>query len=254
MIFEVIIIYSDFAYYYDRLMKDMDYGKWADYIEDLFKGYIRRPSMVLDLGCGTGSFCIEMAGRGYEMIGVDISQDMLSCAKDKTLEKKLDILYLNQDIKSFELYGTVDAIVCLLDSMNYITNRSHMKRVFKLVKNYLNPGGIFIFDINSVFKLEQILGDNVFYSVEDDITYIWQNSFDKKSRISTFDLTFFAKNGEMYERFDEEHFERAYSIEEMKEMINGSGLEFCAAYEEFSNNPPSINSERIFFICKKIEI
>ena len=246
-----MIIYSNFAFYYDRLMKDVDYGKWADYIEGLFKRNDSKPSMILDLGCGTGSFCIEMAERGYEMIGVDLSPEMLSCAKAKALEKKLDVLYLNQDITRFELYGTVDAIVCLMDSLNYITYKNDIKRVFNLVNNYLNPGGLFIFDLNSRYKLEYILGDNVFYSNESDVAYIWQNSFDKAKSICRFDLTFFVENNGVYKRFDEEHYERAYDVGEMRKMIHSAGLEFSSAYHEFDFKAPMKSTERIFFICRK---
>ena len=248
---EVIIIYSDFAFYYDRLMKDVNYGEWADYIEAIFKKHNSKPSMVLDLGCGTGSFCTEMAERGYEMIGIDLSPEMLSCAKTKALEKKLDILYLNQDMASFELYGTVDAIICLMDSMNYITYKNDMKRVFRLVKNYLNPGGLFIFDINSRYKLEHILGDNVYYSNDSDVAYIWQNSFDKAKSICRFDLTFFVENSGMYTRFDEEHYERAYQPKELENIMLSAGLEFSSAYHEFTFKAPAKNTERIFFVCRK---
>ncbi len=232
-------------------MKDVDYGEWTDYIEELFKANDVKPSMVLDLGCGTGSFCIEMAQRGYEMIGVDLSPDMLSCAKAKSLGKNLDILYLNQDITGFELYGTVDAVVSLMDSMNYVTYKKDIKQVFKLVKNYLNPGGLFIFDLNSSYKLKKILGDNVFYSVDDDISYIWQNSFDNAKKISRFDLTFFARAGEKYDRFDETHYERAYEVHEMKKMLEDAGLMLCAVYRGFEQKPPLRSSERIFFVCRK---
>ena len=248
---EVFIIYSNFAFYYDRLMKDVDYSKWADYIEELFKRNNSEPALVLDLGCGTGSFCVEMAERGYEMIGIDLSPEMLSCAKTKALEKNLDILYLNQDIACFELYGTVDAIVCLMDSLNYITYKNDVKRVLSLVNNYLNPGGLFIFDLNSRYKLEHILGDNVFCSSDIDVAYIWQNSFDKAKSISRFDLTFFVGSDDGYTRFDEEHYERAYDIDEMKKMIISAGLELCPVYREFDFKPPVKSTERIFFICRK---
>ncbi len=232
-------------------MKDVNYGKWADYIEELFKRNNSRPSMVLDLGCGTGSFCTEMAGRGYEMIGVDLSPEMLSCAKAKALEKKLDILYLNQDITCFELYGTVDAMVCLMDSLNYVTYKNDLKRVFKLANTYLNPGGLFIFDLNSRYKLEHILGNNVFYSNDPDVSYIWQNSFDKSKGICRFDLTFFVDGSGLYKRFDEEHYERAYDVKEMRETVISAGLSFISAYHEFSFKAPVKSSERIFFICRK---
>lgn len=246
-----MVIYSNFAFYYDRLMKDVDYSKWADYIEQLFKRNNSEPSMVLDLGCGTGSFCTEMAGRGYEMIGIDLSPEMLSCAKAKALEKNLDILYLNQDIANFELYGTVDAIVCLMDSLNYITYKKDVRKVLRLANNYLNPGGLFIFDLNSRHKFEQILGNNVFFNNDRDISYIWQNSYDKAKSICRFDLTFFIASGDVYRRFDEEHYERAYDVDEMGKIIISAGLELCSVYREFDFKPPVKSTERIFFTCRK---
>jgi SAM-dependent methyltransferase len=251
MFSEVVKIYSNFAYYYDRLMKDIDYGKWADYTVELFKKYGIEPSLVLDLGCGTGSFCIEMSAKGYEMIGVDLSPDMLSCARMKSIKKGADILFLNQDMISFELYGTVDAAVCLMDSMNYITRRKDVEKVLKLVNNYLNPNGLFIFDINSQYKFENILADNVFYSVEDDISYIWQNSFDKTKSLCRFDLTFFVKSGRLYERFDEMHYEKAFTVDKLKLSIEAAGLELCAVYGEFGFSFPGKTCERIFFVCRK---
>lgn len=233
-------------------MHDIDYKKWADYVESIFEMNNIKPSLVLDLGCGTGNFCIEMAKRGYDMIGIDASTDMLSCAKEKSLKQGCDILYLNQDITDFELYGTVDAAVSLVDTVNYITYKKNVLRLFKLVKNYLNPGGLFIFDINSRYKLERLLGNNVFYEIDEDVSYIWQNRFDKVKKICEFDLTFFIKNCEgNYERYDEIHFERAYSVDELKELIENKNMILMEVYNELTFKRPSKNSHRIFFICKK---
>ena len=151
----------------------------------------------------------------------------------------------------FELYGTVDAIVCLLDSINYITRKNDLERLLKLVRNYLNPQGLFIFDVNSCYKLEKILGNNVFFNVEDDITYIWDNKYDKRNSICEFDLTFFVKNDDMYRRYDEMHTEKAYSFEELTVLIGQSGMQFIKAYDGLSLSPPKDKSERIFFVCRK---
>ncbi|MCR4436381.1 MAG: class I SAM-dependent methyltransferase [Clostridiales bacterium] len=245
-------MYTDFAHIYDRLMYDVDYGTWADYIEGIFHKNGLKPSLLLDLGCGTGSFCIEMAKRGYDMIGIDLSNEMLWCAKQKSVQENLDILFLNQDMTRFELYGTVDAVVCLMDSLNYITDKRGLKRVFKLVENYLNPGGLFIFDVNTVYKFENILKDNIFFEIGDDITYIWENHYDRKRKICRFDLTFFVKEGQAYRKFEETHFERAFSADELKKIISESGLELAGILDEMSFHSFSAKkSKRAFFVCRK---
>lgn len=233
-------------------MYDVDYNKWSDYLEEIFKKYNCKPSLMVDLGCGTGSVCINLAKRGYEMIGLDMSCEMLSCAAEKSKEKGLDILYLNQDITEFELYGTVDAALCLMDTANYITDKKKLKTFLKLVANYLNPGGLFIFDINSEYKLENLLGNNVLYEVGKEITYIWVNNYNKKNRICEFDLTFFVEDQGRYDRFDELHYERAYSIKELEKIISDTkGIEILGIYDQFSFRKPKEESERVFFVCRK---
>lgn len=243
-------MYTNFAYIYDKLMYDIDYSKWADFIEEIFRLNGLLPGLILDLGCGTGSFTIEMAKKGYEMIGVDISYDMLSCAREKSDNSGTDILYLNQDMTEFELYGTVDAAVSLMDSVNYITRVNDLKRMFKLVKNYLNPGGLFIFDINTPYKLRKVLGNNVFYDVGEDASYIWKNSYDSRRKICEFDLTFFVKEGHSYIKHDEVHYERAYSVKELKALIKTAGLEVVALYDDLKLTAPNSKSKRIFFVCR----
>lgn len=245
------IIYNNFAYVYDKLTLDIDYSKWADYVEGIIKKNKVRASMILELGCGTGSFGLEMAKRGYEMICLDLSADMLDCAAEKAAREGADILFLNQDMCSFELYGTVDVIVCLLDSFNYMTSLPQVERLFKLVHNYLNPGGLFIFDVNTRYKFENILSDNIFYEIRDDVTYIWENEYNPKTKKARFDLTFFVKQNELYERFDETHYERAYSDAEVMGFINNSKLKLTAKYDALKFKKPSDTSQRTFYVCRK---
>lgn len=240
--------YKDFAYIYDNLI-DQDYEKWADYIEEIFKKYKKSPKLVLDLGCGTGNITNILAKRGYDMIGIDISPDMLNMARDKAIEDELDVLYLCQDIKEFELYGTVDAIICTLDVINYINAPDDLSKVFALVKNYLNPDGIFIFDINTEYKLKNILGNNTFVYDESGIFYTWENEYDKK--ISNQFLTFFVQRDDgLYERFEENHIQRAYTVDEIKKKLEKNNMTFEAEYKLFSFDIPDKNCEKTVIVSK----
>ena len=242
-------MYNEFAYLYDKLINDVDYKKWVDYYFKIFKRYGLSPKLGLDLGCGTGNLTVEFANRGIEMTGVDISEDMLMVAREKS--EGMDILYLNQDMCDFELYGTVDFIVSSLDCMNYITDKRDLLRVMKLVNNYLEPGGLFIFDINTRHKLENIIGNNTFILENDDVFCSWQNEYDKKRKICDFYLTFFCKDKKGYMRFDEHHSERAYEIGEIKTIIEKSGMKLLKVYHDHSFENPAKDSERVFFVAQE---
>lgn len=242
-------MYNEFAYLYDNLINDVDYKNWTDYYFKIFKRYGINPKLGLDLGCGTGSLTVEFSKRGVEMTGIDISEDMLMVAREKS--EGMDILYLNQDMTQFELYGTVDFIVSSLDCMNYITDKRDLLKVMKLANNYLEPGGLFIFDINTRHKLENVIGNNTFIFENDDCFCSWQNEYDKKRKISDFYLTFFCKSGEEYLRFDEQHSERAYEIDEIKSLIEGSGMRLLKVYHDRSFENPRKNSERVFFVAQE---
>lgn len=245
-------MYTRFAEIYDRLTHDIQYSKWADYLQSAFLNFGQEPKLILELGCGTGSMAVELSKRGYEMIALDSSVDMLGRALEKAHENNVDILFINQDMRDFELYGTVDAIVCLLDSINYITSLNDVKRVFKLVYNYLNHGGLFIFDVNSSYKLSTVLGNETFYEMGEDISWIWKNTYDSNEKITTFDLTFFIKqeNG-LYERFDEIHNEKVFTSDEIIKALDSAGLKLLGEYGNLSFNPPRSKEERIFYIAQK---
>ncbi|MBR1970463.1 MAG: class I SAM-dependent methyltransferase [Clostridia bacterium] len=242
-------MYNKFASLYDDLINDVDYKKWADYYFKIFERYGLKPQLGLDLGCGTGNMTIELSKRGVDMTGVDISEDMLMVARSKSEDE--NILYLNQDMTEFELYGTVSFVVSSLDCINYITDKRDLLKVFKLVNNYLDPGGLFIFDINTDYKLECILGDNTFIIENENSFCAWQNEFDKKRKVCDFYLTFFNKNGENYTRFDEEHTERAYSIEEISCLLEKAGMKLLKVYDSLTFNSPKKDSERVFFVVQE---
>ena len=241
--------YSDFAYLYDSLTHDVEYEKRAGYLEKLFDIHLnKKPELIADVGCGTGTICNILCERGYDMIGIDSSYDMLNVAQEKSNGKS--ILYLNQDMTEFELYGTVDVILCMLDSLNYLTEDGQIDKFFSLCKNYLNPEGIVIFDINTVYKFENILSDNIYNFESDEMFYSWENSFDGK--ICEFYLNFFTENEDgTYNRITEQHFERAYTYDEIKSAISKSGLELVSVYADMSLDKPDFDEERVFFVAKK---
>ena len=244
-------MYGEFARLYEKL-QDIDYTKFADYIEEIFKREGTKPSLVLDLACGTGRLTEILAKRGYDMMGIDISPEMLSIAQEKARENALSILYLNQDMTDFELYGTVDAIVCTLDGVNYLTEDGETDRLFALAHNYLNPGGVMIFDINSEYKIQKILGNNTFVNEEDGIFYVWQNDYDEKSRICYFRLDFFEKESDgRFKRYTEEQCERAYSKEELLASAKKAGLSVSGVFDALSFEKEKDDSERIFVVLRK---
>ena len=234
-------------------MNDVDYDGWTDYIEEIWKKFGLTPGLVCELGCGTGNITLRLAERGYDMIAVDLSAEMLSEAEKKAEEKNINALFLMQDMREFELYGTVSSVLCLCDSLNYITEDEDMQDVFDLVNNYLDPDGLFIFDLNTEYKFREIYGQNTFSETGDDAVYIWENYYDEEERINEYYLNFFVKNGGgTYDRTQEEHYEREYSLEEIKGFIEKSGMRFEAAYDAFTFEPAREDSERICVIAREI--
>ena len=246
--------YLAIARVYDKLNKEIDYSKWADFFERCFEKYCKeKPAILLDLACGTGRMTCEMASRGYDMIGVDGSIDMLSEAYSKDTS---GILYLCQDMRELELYGTVGATVCCLDSLNYLVNDGELERVLSLVHNYSDPDALFIFDVNSEFKFEKVYADNA-YILEDEnddggaIFCGWQNSYDRESRVCSFYLSVFeeGENGEYY-RADEEQRERCYTVDEIKNTLAKSGFEFIDVFSDVEFSGATESSERLYFVAR----
>ena len=244
--------YTGFAAVYDMFMDNIPYGEWCDYLTGLLREHGVEDGLVLDLGCGTGSMTELLAQAGYDMIGVDLSEEMLQIAMEKRAQSGHDILYLLQDMREFELYGTVRAVVSICDSMNYLLEWEELQTVCELVNNYLDPGGIFIFDLNTLYKYRELLGDSTIAEARDDGSFIWENTFDEEERINEYDLTLFVREeGELFKRYQETHFQRAYTLEEVKRAIAGAGMEFVAAYDAFTRQPPREDSERIYVIARE---
>lgn len=243
--------YSGFAQVYDMFMDDTPYEEWCEFtIEQLRENGVQQ-GLVLDMGCGTGKMTRMLADKGYDMIGVDFSMEMLEIAQEHEAKREQGILYLCQDIREFELYGTVQAIVSNCDCVNYITEEEDLLQVFKLVNNYLDPGGIFFFDFNTKYKYEEMLAENTFAENRDKGSFIWENYYDEESRINQYDLTLFIKQDQLYEKFEETHFQRAYTLEEIKRLLAEAGLEFVAAYDDYTCQEVHEESGRVCVIARE---
>ena len=239
--------YGAFAMLYDLLTFDVDYGSIADFLEDRFRVHGVDPSLVLDLACGTGSLTVELARRGYDMLGVDGSADMLAVARAKAAGFD-QVLFLEQDMRAFELYGTVDAIVCMLDSINYVTEG--LSQVFALVQNYLNPGGLFLFDVNTPYKFQHVLAGQTFCYETEDVFYVWDNALE--GDLCRFLLDFFVRRADgAYDRISEEHTERVYDIATLVHLLDEAGLIVLEQLDGFTRQPASAQSERVTLVCGK---
>lgn len=247
--------YESFARVYDLFMDNIPYEEWCGYLTGLLEDQGIRDGLVLELGCGTGNMTRLLAKKGYDMIGVDNSVDMLEIAMEKKEEEGQDILYLLQDMREFELYGTVRAVVSVCDSMNYLTEEEDLLEVFRLVNNYLDPGGIFIFDLNTEYKYEEILGEATIAEDREDASFIWDNYYDPEEEINEYDLALFIpveKDGEtLYRKYEETHYQKAYSLEKVKELLAKAGMEFVDAYDAFTRNPVKEDSERIYILARE---
>lgn len=243
--------YESFARVYDLFMDNIPYEKWCGYLHTLLKKYGVTDGLVLEIGCGTGTMTELLAGCGYDMIGVDNSADMLEIAQEKKEASGKDILYLQQDMRNFELYGTVHAIVSVCDSMNYITDEADLLKVFRLVNNYLDPGGVFIFDFNTLWKYEQ-LGESVIAENREESSFIWENWYDPEDQVNEYDLTLFIRNDEgLYEKYEETHYQRGYALETVFRLIGQAGMKLEAAYDAFTFEKPRPDSERVYIVARE---
>lgn len=247
--------YEALAAVYDRLRGEVDYSAWGDFFERCFKRFGISPSLVLDLGCGTGSMTLELAARGYDMIGVDASEQMLSRAMSRMYrEGRSGVLFLQQDMRELELYGTVGAVVSTLDCINYLTGEGDLARCFSLVHNYLDPDGLFLFDVNTPYKFRTVYGDNAYILEDEGSLCAWQNEFDEKSALCRFYLSVFRETQDgRYVREDEEQTERCYSREQLTEALTSAGFADICFFGDFEFGAPTDTTERWFVAarCKK---
>ncbi len=275
--------YTDFAGVYDIFMDGTPYGEWADFLADMIEKYgISKPvreaaeskapdvgegenerrgalldserNLVLDLGCGTGTLTELLYWKGFDMIGVDNSEEMLGVAFEKKENSGSEILYLCQDMRELDLYSTVGTVVYVCDSFNYLLEDGDVEDAFALVNNYLYPGGLFIFDFNTVYKYEHVIGDAVIAENRDECSFIWENYYYDGERLNEYDLTIFVReDGELFRRFTETHFQRGYTLEEMKSFVEKAGMQPVLFLDADTRKAPTENSERIYVVAKECQ-
>ena len=251
--------YTSFAVVYDTFMDNVPYEEWGEYLHGLLLEYGVEDGLVLDLGCGTGTMTEILASKGYDMTGVDFSEEMLDFAMQNRTKSGHGILYLMQDMREFELYGTVRAIVSICDSMNYLTEDGDLEQVFRLANNYLDPGGLFIFDMNTEYKYREMLGDQTIAEERENCSFIWDNYYYEEEKINEYQLSLFVEDPVLSEKtgqdicrkFQEMHYQRAYSLAEVKAALEVAGMEFIAAYDAFTRNPVHQESERMYIIARE---
>lgn len=251
--------YSDFSKWYDEFMENAPYSEWFEFIKEIFKENDITEGILCELGAGTGNMTEKLATLGFDMIGIDNSPEMLTVAEDKKSasadENIKKILYLCQDMREFELYGTVAAILCLCDSINYVLEDEEVIETFRLVNNYLDPKGIFVFDFNTLHKYRDVIGDSVIAESGEEASFIWDNYFDEETKINEYEVTFFVpaeneKEG-LFRKFSEYHYQRGYTFEEMKSFVEKAGLSFVGAYDGDNFGKVNVDSERIFIVARE---
>ena len=246
--------YGDFSAFYDELTDDVDYPAWADYLLALVSRHGGRAAQVLDLACGTGGLSLPLAARGCEVVAVDGSPDMLTVAREKAAEQGADILFLCQDMRSLDLYGTVDATFCLLDGLNHLLHTAEIAEVFRRLGLFIAPDGLLIFDANTPYKHRTVLGDNTFAFEKDDLLCLWRNHTDPKRGETTMRLDFFLTEGEedgaLCRRYTDEVRERAYARRTWERLLDEAGFSLLAVYGERSFAAPEEQAERWVFVAR----
>lgn len=244
--------YEALASFYDKLNPDVDYVLWSKFIQETVKKFGEIDTkLVLDLACGTGSMSVELAKAGYEVIGVDLSPEMLMEAQNKAYEEEVNVLFLNQNMCELDLYGTVDMAVCCLDSLNYLIEEKDFEKTLSLVNNFMNDKGLFIFDVNTPYKFKNIYGNNAYILEDEGVTCAWQNTFDEETGICDFDLSFFVeqKNG-LYERVDESQKEKMYTDKQIRDVLEKCSFEVLGVYSDYNFKEYKDDDERWYYVCR----
>lgn len=243
--------YGQFAFSYDALTQNVDYEKRGAYFHQIMLAHHKTDGILVDLACGTGSLSEFFARLNYDVIGIDASEEMLEVAQEKKIETGSDILYLNQTMQQLDLFGTVDIVLCALDSLNHITDPRELQDVFDRVSLFLNEDALFIFDVNTVYKHDVILGDHTFVYDLDDVYCVWQNSRGEDHlETITLDLFEYEEQNDLYVRYQESFEERAYPHEMLVGMLDRAGFELAAVYGDDSFEPLCATTQRAVYVCR----
>lgn len=245
--------YGDFAYFYDNLTDNVDYEKRCSYIKGLLAENGVGEGILLDLACGTGTVSLLLSDMGYDVIGVDASEDMLSVAQEKKMESGADVIFLCQRMEELDLFGTINACVSTLDSINHVTDEETVREIFRRVSLFMEDKGIFLFDVNTPYKHKSVLGDNTFVYDTDEVYCVWQNSTDE-SLVTTVNLDIFEKDEddeETYYRYSEEFTERAYDLDDIKKWLEDVKFEVIGIYEELTKDSVKADTQRAVFVARK---
>lgn len=243
--------YSAFSQYYDELMTGVDYPRRAEYLLELLAHLGHSPGLTLDLACGTGSLTLELHRRGVDVYGVDASAEMLSQALEKCAEAGADILFLRQKMQELDLYGTVNTVFCTLDSVNHLQGKEEVRKTFGRVSLFLEPGGYFVFDMNTLFKHEKVLGNHTFVYDTGAVYCVWQNRYLSGSGRVDISLDFFEREGKIYRRSAERFSEFAYPAGQVADWLKEAGFGQIHMYHELSMEPPREDSQRLVVAAKK---
>ena len=245
--------YTSFARVYDMFMDNVPYEVWGRYIVEKLRANGIDSGYVVDLGCGTGKLTTLLADAGYDMVGVDNSAEMLEIAGERQEEEERnDILYLLQDMRELDLYSTVGTVISVCDSVNYILEEEELLQVFRLVNNYLYPGGIFIFDFNTDYKYREVIGNTTIAENREDCSFIWENYYDPEEEINEYDLTIFVQEeGDTFHRFTETHLQRGYTVEQMRTLVEQAGLKIMEIMDSDTGEAVTETSERVYIVAKE---
>lgn len=235
---------------YDELSENVDYDVRSDYISDIFCDNSISSGTVLDLACGTASMSERLMKKGYSIIGIDLSEQMLEIASQRLSQIGDNFTLLKANMQDFELETKVDACICCLDSINHLNSINAVQKTFECVNNSLKQGGLFVFDVNTIYKHQCVLSGNTFVFDEEDYYLVWDNEQVDENTVRIL-IDLFRFNGQSYDRFSEEFCEKAYSIDELKTALENSGFSDIKVYDELTYNAPEETSERLFFVCKK---